>query len=174
MTDKQNGNTAPVNRAGKRRRDRETTKGDRMVNGVSHRQLKEAEDMLTASAADQNVDAEVTFAVHLDDWKTAEHSREELRASHIQAIRKKRAGRQVEPEKVVELFAQAIIDLDDIEADMIAFLETLRFDEGKIDQLLQGRHVIPTKGVIYTVPDVFQERLIEALYPQEEEEPAKS
>ncbi len=151
--------------------DRETARKERKENrtteGITAKQLSEAEAELKGEADFRDADKETTFAALLDDYKGAEQTREGLRLQHQRTVELKTHGRKVDPSKIVTQYAQAKQTIQMIEDQMAAFLRTLEEDD--VQEMLTNRHIVPDKGYIWDVPDDLVDRMEEALGLSESE-----
>lgn len=155
-------------RAEKRQDARAAKKDSRTVGGISYKELSEAEAELLGGSDARVTEPATTFGALLDDWHGAEATRESLRVQYARVVELKRRGRPLDPDKIVQQYAQAKQDIQMIEDQMVEFLKEI--EDGVTRQLLTGRHLIPNKGYIWEVPKALKSLLAKARGLEDEEE----
>ena len=146
-------------RAEERRQKRDKEKLARTTDGVSRKELLDALTELEASAEEHKPREEVTFAVLLDDWLASEASLEALRVQYQRTVELRKHGRQVDPEKVAERYAQEKQARELIEQQFGEFIEEME-DETKLRMFLSGQHLVINKGYFLSAPEELKHKLL--------------
>ena len=146
-------------RADQRRENRDRKKLTRTTDGVSRKELLDAMTELEASAEEHKPREEVTFAVLLDDWLASEAALEALRVQYQRSIELRKHGRQIDPEKIAERYAQEKQQLQLIEQQFEEFIEQME-DETKLRMFLAGQHLVINKGYFLSAPEELRDRLL--------------
>ena len=155
-----------VNRAEKRRQDREKAKAGKTMAGLSRKQIEEAEEEMGRGIEEAVPDSDqptTAFAMLLDDWHALDHTKEGLKVQYQRTVELKQLGRNVDPNALVKGFAEVKQELEMIESQMVDVLAGL--ETARAEQLLAERHLVPSKGYIWRVPAALKERLQAALAP---------
>lgn len=146
-------------RANQRRKDRDQKKLSSTTDGVTKKEQLEALAELEASLEEHKPREEVTFAVLLDDWVASEAALESLRVGYQRSIELRKHGRQVDPEKIAERYAQEKQGRELIEQQFAEFIETME-DETKLRMFLSGQHLVINKGYFLSAPEELKEKLL--------------
>ena len=146
-------------RPDQRRKARDEKKLARTLDGVTRQEQLEALAELEASSEDNKPREEVTFAALLDDWLASEASLEALRVQYQRSIELRKHGRQVDPEKIAERYAQEKQQRQLIERQFAEFIEEME-DDTKLRMFLAGQHLGINKGYFLSAPEELKEKLL--------------
>lgn len=148
-----------VTRAQQRQKVREQSKLSRTTDGVTRQEQLEALVELEESLEEHQPREEVTFAVLLDDWLASEASLEAIRVQYQRSIELRKHGRQVDPEKIAERYAQEKQQRQLIERQFAEFIEEME-DDTKLRMFLAGQHLVINKGYFLSAPEELKEKLL--------------
>ena len=150
-----------MTRAQERRQTRDDAKLSRTTDGVTTKERLAALAELEASLEQYKPREEVTFAVLLDDWLASEATLESLRVGHQRSVELRKRGRQVDPEKVAERYAQEKQARQLIEQQFAELIEEMD-DQSQLIVFLEAQHLVINKGYVLTVPEDLKEKLLAA------------
>ena len=142
-----------------RRKKRDVRKLSRTTNGVTNQEQKTALAELEASAEEYKPRDEVVFAALLDAWRTSESRLETLKLTHQRSILLRKKGRQVDPDKLAEQYAQEQQERTLIEEQFAELIEEME-DRSKLRVLLEAAHLVIDKQYFLTVPEELKEKLL--------------
>ena len=146
-------------RGDQRRKARDEKKLARTVDGVTRQEQMDALAELEASLEEHKPREEVTFAVLLDDWLASEAALEALRVQYQRSIELRKHGRQVDPERIADRYAQEKQQRQLIEQQFVEFIEEME-DETKLRMFLSGQHLVINKGYFLSAPEELKHKLL--------------
>jgi len=156
----------PESRQQKRSQKREEDKLSRRVDGVTRKQLLDAEEELSLEAETAVASPGTTFSALLYDWVILEHQREAIRVKYHRMVELKKRGRKNDPDQSLTNYVQTKEEMEVIQEQIVEFLLTL--DEDEIQRLLHSQHPIPGELVTLRVPTKLMDVLEKDIYRDEE------
>lgn len=148
------------NRAERKRQKRQEAKAGRTFEGLTKAQLNAAGARLDALVDEHEEDPSTLFAVLLDDWEAAEHTRLAIEAQYQRMGHLKHLGRNVDFEQTKRRYAELLQEQELIEGQLSDVL--MNEDAAEARGYLYRRHVVAHKGWTWPVRDYLATRLAKA------------
>ena len=148
------------NRTDRRRKNRDNLP---VAEGLTRKDLRDAEDELDKLVTTNQVNDETTFASLLETWLALDHQQESARLSYARVAELRKLGRTIETDQLIKNFAETKQELEILNKQLIGFLSNQVEDSERIKSLVINRHLIPGSGIIVRAPRALRDLLSQAL-----------
>ena len=128
--------------------------------GLTRKQLMDAEDELDSLTTQHTSSHGVVWTTFVEQWQAVEYQRESAKTAYSRVIELKKLGRTVDTPTFVKVYAESKMELQLLEDQMVAFLGDEEFGDEEIRSFLYDQRAVPGKGMAIRLPEALIEILL--------------